>query len=317
MTAVMVTGAAGFIGSHLTERLIRDGYAVTALDACRGDPGAVRARRRLQAVWDHPAFRWVPADVLDADLGALLPGVEAVFHLAGRPGVRESWGAEFPGYARDNLLATQRLAEAAVAAGRPRIIFASTSSVYGTAPMPFVEQGPVLPVSPYGVTKHAAENCLGAYARSFGLPVVVLRYFTVYGPRQRPDMAFSKWFRAVSRGETVTLYGRDSRRDFTYVGDAVDLTVRARTAPPGRTYNVASATPVAIERALGIIGGLCGTEPRIQWGSRPPGDPPATWADISAAAGDLGYQPGVSIEEGLRRQWTWLQGEGTADAGGP
>jgi UDP-glucuronate 4-epimerase len=283
---VLVTGAAGFIGSHLTERLRADGVPVVALDRRRGP---------------HLAPD-VVGDLLRLPLVDLVRSVSCVFHLAGRPGVRDSWGADFASYARNNLLATQRLAEAAVAAGGTRIVFASTSSVYGDAPMPFREDGPTRPISPYGVSKLACEALLRAYARVCGLPVIVLRYFTVYGPRQRPDMAFARWMAAVRRGRPISLYGGGSRRDFTYVGDAVDATVRAGAAPAGRTYNVASGRPVPIEEPLRIIGALAGRQPRVIRLARPAGDPPATWAHMGAAA-ELGYLPRVGLAEGLRAQW--------------
>lgn len=313
MANVLVTGAAGFIGSHLVERLLADGHHVIGLDAQRSPRRSAPLQGNLAAIAGHPQFHRVTADLLEADLGRLLEGVECVFHLAGRPGVRDSWGAEFGDYVRNNVLATQRLAEAAIAGARPRIVFASTSSVYGSAPVPFAPDGPTRPVSPYGVSKLAAEALLGAYAANFDLPVVVLRYFTVYGPRQRPDMAFSKWFAAVSRGLPVTLYGDDSRRDFTYVEDAVDATVRAAGAPPGRTYNVASGVSVEVAEALRLIGEVCGRPPEIVRSPRPAGDPPATWADIAATVADLGYRPSGTLEEGLRRQWQWLLGEADED----
>ena len=309
MARLLVTGAAGFIGSHLVERLVADGHSVTGLDALRR-PGSDRYLRALAAQSD---FRMVVGDIAEVDLSAMLRGIDGVFHLAGRPGVRDSWGSQFPEYVRDNLVSTQRLAEAAVAAGGPRLVFASTSSVYGTAPMPFAERGPTRPVSPYGVSKLSAEVLLGAYAANFGLPVVILRYFTVYGPRQRPDMAFTKWFGAVSRGEEVTLYGPGSRRDFTYVGDAVAATVLAMSAPPGRTYNVASGAPVDVGYAVREIGSLCGRRPSVRLVPRPAGDPPATWADIGAAGRELGYRPRVPLAEGLLRQWEWWVQEKAGD----
>jgi len=310
---VLVTGAAGFIGSHLVERLLADGHRVVGLDAARSKRHPAPPHGNLAAVARHPQFRQVTADLLEADLRRLLEGVECVFHLAGRPGVRDSWGSAFGDYVRNNVLATQRLAEAAVAGARPRIVFASTSSVYGTAPVPFRPDGPTRPVSPYGVTKLAAEALLGAYAANFDLPVVILRYFTVYGPRQRPDMAFAKWFAAANRGLPVTLYGDDSRRDFTYVGDAVEATVRAAAAPPGHTYNVASGLSVDVGLALGLIGEVCGRAPAIVRAPRPAGDPAATWGDIAATVADLGYQPSVTLEQGLRSQWRWLLGEADED----
>jgi len=313
MARVLVTGAAGFIGSHLVERLLGDGHDVTGLDARRGGDGRARAEGNLGALLHHPRFRLSVADLLDADLRRRLEGVETVFHLAGRPGVRESWGSEFPAYVQDNLLATQRLAVAAVAAGGPRLVFASTSSVYGSVPAPFRPDGPTCPVSPYGVTKLAAEALLRAYGDSYGLPVTVLRYFTVYGPRQRRDMAFARWLQAVHRGEAVTVYGEGARRDFTYVADVVEATVRAAAAPPWRTYNVAAGTAVEVEEALRVIGEICGRAPEIRREPRPAGDPSATWADISATAADLGYRPAVGLEEGLRRQWQAVQGEADED----
>jgi len=280
---VVVTGAAGFIGSHLTERLRSDGADVVTVDVRRGAD--------------------VSGDLMRLPLAKLLLGASCVFHLAGRPGVRDSWGPDFSSYVRNNLLVTQRLAEAALEAGKPRIVFASTSSVYGDVPIPFREDGPTRPISPYGVSKLACEALLRAYAANFGLPVVILRYFTVYGPRQRGDMAFARWIAAIRGEQPITRFGGESRRDFTYVADVVDATVRAWTAPAGRTYNIASGRAVALDEAIRILGELAGAPPRVVVAERPAGDPVVTSADIGLAAAELGYAPSVDLATGLRRQW--------------
>ena len=233
---VVVTGAAGFIGSHLAESLVADGHEVAGVD-CFTDyyPRALK-ESNLERLRESPRFHLVEARLQDLDLVPLLDGAEHVYHLAAQAGVRASWGREFALYTDHNVLATQRLLEAALAAGRPAVVYASSSSVYGDAPsLPLREDGPCQPVSPYGVTKLAGEHLAALYHRNHGLPTVSLRFFTVYGPRQRPDMAFHRFLKAARDGAEVPVFG-DGRqtRDFTYVADIVSAVRSAAAFRPAR-----------------------------------------------------------------------------------
>src|SRR5262245_64919423 len=219
----LVTGVAGFIGSHLAERLLRDGVRVTGVDCFTDYYDPAIKRRNLERARSHPEFALVELDLGEADLAAL-PDVQVVYHQAAQPGVRASWGADFAIYTHHNVLATQRLLERYRGSSLERFVYASSSSVYGDAERYPTDEGLLpRPLSPYGVTKLAGEHLALLYARNFGMPVVALRYFTVYGPRQRPDMAFHRFCRALLTGQAITVYG-DGRqsRDFTFVADAVE-----------------------------------------------------------------------------------------------
>ena len=308
---VVVTGAAGFIGSHVAESLLADGHEVTGID-CFTDyyPRPVK-EENLRALRGSPRFRLVEARLQDADLAPLLAGAEHVYHLAAQAGVRASWGREFSHYTEHNVLATQRLLEAAVAAGRPTVVYASSSSVYGDAPsLPFREDGPCQPVSPYGVTKLAAEHLAVLYHRNHRLPTVSLRFFTVYGPRQRPDMAFHRFLRAARDGEPVTVFGDGLQtRDFTYVADIV---AAVRAAPlsgrPGTVYNVGGGERVALNDVLRVVEAVTARPLRIQRQEAQKGDMRDTFADTTAARRDLAFQSTVSLAEGLAREWEWIRG---------
>jgi UDP-glucuronate 4-epimerase len=285
---IVVTGAAGFIGRHLVARLQSEGKAVLGLDR---RPGA-----DLQV------------DLLTADLQPLLDGAEAVVHLAGQPGVRDSW-RRFPDYARGNIEATQRLLEAL--RGRPlqKFLLASTSSVYGAAPMPAREDGPLLPVSPYGATKLAAEGLCDLYGRTTGIPWVALRFFTVYGPGQRSDMAFTRWLTAVLEGRSIPLYGDGSQlRDFTFVDDAVEAICRALFGPAaGCAINVGGGTPVTIRAAIELLQDVTGRPVVIDPGPPALGDMPVTAAHTERLERLLGFMPKTPLADGLARQWAWIQ----------
>jgi UDP-glucuronate 4-epimerase len=296
MARVLVTGAAGFIGSHLVRRLLAEGWEVVGLDR-RPPPAA--------------GLHWLQGDLLELDLAPHLAGVDYVIHLAGRPGVRESW-SDFAEYARGNIEATQRLLEALRGQKVRKLVVASTSSVYGEAPMPAREEGPLLPVSPYGVTKWAAEQLCHLYGRTAHIPWVALRYFTVYGPGQRPDMAFARWTAAALAGRPIEVYGDgEQRRDFTYVDDAVEATIRAALAPvSGVAVNVGGGRPVSIREAIAELERVAGRSIAVE--HRPParGDMRATLADTERLERELGYLPSTPLAEGLRRQWTASGGGG-------
>jgi len=306
----LVTGAAGFIGSHLCERLLAEGHDVVGVDAFVDYyPREVKERNIASARRDA-RFRFVEGSLLGMDLAALLEDARHVYHLAAQAGVRASWGRDFAVYSDNNVLATQRLLEAAVAAGVPRFVFASSSSVYGDAPaLPLREDAACHPVSPYGVTKLAAEHLVQLYGRNHGLPVVSLRYFTVYGPRQRPDMAFHRFLKAARDGASITIYG-DGRqtRDFTFVDDIVLATrAAAETGRPGCVYNVGGGERVTLANVLERISRVTGRALQIAREEAQKGDMRDTHAATEAARRDLDFQPTVPLDEGLAREWAWIR----------
>jgi nucleoside-diphosphate-sugar epimerase len=309
----VVTGAAGFIGSHLADSLLSDGHDVVGVDAFVDFyPRAVK-ERNLARARDHKAFRLFEGTIQDLDLRPVLEGAAQVFHLAAQAGVRSSWGREFALYSDHNVLATQRLLEASVAAGVPRVVYASSSSVYGDSPaLPLREDAPCGPLSPYGVTKLAAEHLGRLYERGYGLPVVSLRYFTVYGPRQRPDMAFHRFLAACRDGRPVSVYGDgEQTRDFTFVDDAVKATRRAgESGRPGCVYNVGGGERVSVNEVLRRIGEVTGRTVEVRREPPQKGDMRDTFADTSAARRDLGFRSTVDLGEGLRKEWEWLRVSG-------
>jgi nucleoside-diphosphate-sugar epimerase len=293
----VVTGAAGFVGSHLAEALLADGHEVRGLDCLTPyyDP---RLKEENAAGLDLERL-----DLAEDDVD--LSGADAVFHLAGQPGVR-SFGAVFPDYLRDNVLATQRVLEAAAAAG-VRVVLASSSSVYGDAErFPTGEDVEPRPVSPYGVTKLACEHLARTYAKSFGLDAVTLRYFTVYGPRQRPDMAFARMIAALGAGRPFELYGDGTRsREFTFVADAVRATTAALGAPSGAVYNVGGGSEASMDEAIQALSRVAGRELEVDRAPAAAGDMRRTAADTSRIRSELGWSPTTGLEDGLRLQWEW------------
>lgn len=304
-----MTGCAGFIGSTLVDALLARGDDVVGVDCFTPyyDPAAKRAN--LAGAAGSARFGLVEADLRDADLAPLVDGVEVVFHQAAQPGVRLSWSDGFGAYTSHNVLATQRLLEAAATAGTPRFVYASSSSVYGQAARyPTTESDLPRPHSPYGVTKLAAEHLCGLYAANWGVPTVSLRYFTVYGPRQRPDMAFHRLLEAGLSGEAFPLFGDGSAvRDFTYVDDAVAANLAAATAPvpPGTVVNVAGGGEIDMASLLDLAGSVLGTPVTVDRRARQPGDVDRTGGSIDRAAELLGWRPQVAIAEGLARQAAW------------
>jgi UDP-glucose 4-epimerase len=307
----VVTGAAGFIGSHVAQSLLADGHEVVGID-CFTDYYAREAKEaNLAELRDHEAFSLVEGRLQEADLAPVLEGAEHVYHLAAQAGVRASWGRDFAHYTDHNVLATQVLLEAARSAGPPVVVYASSSSVYGdAAELPLREDGPCRPVSPYGVTKLAAEHLAVLYHRCYGLPTVSLRYFTVYGPRQRPDMAFHRFFKAAREGEPIHLYGDGGQtRDFTFVSDIVAATrAAAVSGRRGSVYNVGGGERVELNHVLGQIETISGRPLRIQREEAQKGDMRDTFADTTAARRDLGFESRVGLAEGLAREWEWLGG---------
>jgi nucleoside-diphosphate-sugar epimerase len=304
----LVTGVAGFIGSHLAERLLADGHRVIGVD-CFTDYYAREIKEtNLSGLRTSPGFEFIEAD-LRMDLAVLLDGVDYVFHQAAQAGVRASWGASFAVYTDLNILATQRLLEAArQATALKKMVCASSSSVYGDSDaLPLREDSPAWPVSPYGVTKLASEHLARLYATEHGVPTVSLRYFTVYGPRQRPDMAFCKFVRAIYAGEEITQYGDgEQTRDFTYVSDAVQANVLAAAhGAPGSVYNIGGGSRVTLKECLALLERVTGHPVRVRRMDAQQGDMRHTWADTTAARRDLGFEARVSLEEGLRAEAEW------------
>jgi UDP-glucose 4-epimerase len=307
---LLVTGAAGFIGSTLVDRLLRDGHDVRGVDSFTDyyDPGI--KRRNLEAARREPRFEMVEGDLVDLDLGALLRDVDCCFHLAAQAGVRASWGREFRHYIHCNIDATQKLLEAARDARLPKLVYSSSSSVYGNAnQMPMSEDALPSPLSPYGVTKLAAEQLCNLYHFNYGLPVVSLRYFTVYGPRQRPDMAFHKFVRAGLRGEPIEIYGDGHQtRDFTFVDDAVEANLAAmRYAKPWGVFNVGGGANVGLQAVIHLIESALGQPLRAQFRPAVHGDVRDTHADTRRAAFELGWRAAVSVEDGIPAEVAWLR----------
>jgi nucleoside-diphosphate-sugar epimerase len=305
----LVTGVAGFIGSTLAERLCSDGADLIGID-CFTDhyPRAVK-ERNLSALRAHPRFKFVESSIQAADLDSLLADRTHVFHLAAQAGVRHSWGHDFSVYTVNNIEATQILLEACAKRTLERIVYASSSSVYGDhVRLPMREDALPQPVSPYGVTKLAAEQLCYLYHANYGLPTVSVRYFTVYGPRQRPDMGFHRFLRATLRGEPITVYGDgEQTRDFTFVADAVTATIAAATrGVPGRVYNIGGGSRVTINEVFEMIGRVSGRRPLITADSAQKGDMRHTYADTWLARTDLGFVPAVTLEDGLAAEYKWL-----------
>lgn len=307
---VLVTGAAGFIGSHLTAALLARGARVTGLD-CFTDYYPRRIKDANLAVnAEHPNFTFVEAAIADADLPALLDGVTHVFHLAAQAGVRKSWGRDFQIYTVNNIDASQILLEACV--GRPieKFVYASSSSVYGDAvAIPMTETALPQPVSPYGVTKLAAEQLCHLYTVNHGLPTASMRYFTVFGPRQRPDMGFHRFIRAALLDQPITLYGDgEQTRDFTFVADAVAATMAAGGhGSPGAVYNIGGGSRVSINEVLALIGRLTGKRLDIRREAAQKGDMRDTFADTTRAQTELGWAPKTSLADGIEAEVRWLK----------
>jgi UDP-glucuronate 4-epimerase len=297
----VVTGAAGFIGSHLAEALLAAGHDVAAVDSFNDyyDPALKEENAR--------ALDIVRADLAEDALEDLFEGAHGVFHLAGQPGVRASFGAGFADYLSRNVLASQRVFETAAALGQ-RVVFASSSSVYGDAErLPTPEETELRPISPYGITKAACEQLARAYTQRDALDAVVLRYFNVYGPRQRPDTAFARIVKALAEGSAFELYGDGSiSRGFTYVDDVVAATVAAmKRGRPGSVLNIGGGAEVAMREAIGLLERISGRRLAVVNRPEAAGDPRRTSADTTRAREELGWRPRVPLEEGLRAQWEW------------
>ncbi len=306
----VVTGCAGFVGSHISEALIAQGHQVVGIDCFTDYYPRVSKLANLAALRESPNFTLIEADLLEYDLHNLLDGVDCVYHQAAQAGVRASWGQSFRIYTENNVLATQRLLEAAKDAHLQRFIYASSSSIYGDArQLPVTEETIPQPISPYGVSKLAAEHLCRLYWVNYGVPTISLRYFTVYGPRQRPDMAFHKFIRALLTDKEITLYGDgDQTRDFTFIQDAVAANLACLTAENavGQVFNIGGGSRVSVNHVLDLLGRLSGREVKVLRMENQKGDVRDTFADTTRAREILNFCPSVTVEEGLRQELQWL-----------
>jgi nucleoside-diphosphate-sugar epimerase len=310
LSRYLVTGCAGFLGSHVVEALLHRGHEVLGVDAFTDYYERAVKESNIESAQKESAFSIVEADLAGDSVAPLFSDIDGLFHLAAQPGVRGSWGETFSVYLRDNILATQRLFEAAARSG-VRIVLASTSSVYGNAESyPTHEEMLPRPVSPYGVTKLACESLARTYAECFGLEAIVLRYFTVYGPRQRPDMAFARIISALLGEKPFHVYGTgEQSRDFTYVADAVEATVVAMEGGyPGRIYNVGGGSETTLRDVIALFERLAGTHLDIHYEPTAVGDVRRTAADTTLIRSELHWRPQTALADGLERQLAAARG---------
>lgn len=306
----LVTGGAGFIGSHLSELLLSRGATVRAIDAFTDFYPRPLKERNLENLRGRDGYEFIEDDLRTVDMNRLLDGITHVFHLAAQAGVRRSWGSEFGVYTGLNIDSTQCLLEACAKRPIERLVYASSSSVYGDdVDIPMKEDALPQPVSPYGVTKLAAEQLCYLYHANFGVPTVSLRYFTVYGPRQRPDMGFNRFFSAILRDQPLIQFGDGLQtRDFTFVADAARATADAAVrGVPGRVYNIGGGARVSLKEVFDMLGRVSGRQVKIDQQGPQAGDMRDTYADTTRAKADLGFAPTVTLEEGLGHMWRWME----------
>jgi len=306
----LVTGAAGFIGSHLCRRLLRNGAHVCGVDSFTDFYPKWIKELNLRPLLLHNNFEFIPDDILRLNLKKVLERIDMVFHLAAQPGVRASWGKNFSIYTKNNIAATQRLLEAAKSVPIKRFIYASSSSVYGLCPqLPMEETSALKPFSPYGVTKLAAENLCFLYYKNYGAPCISLRFFTVYGPGQRPDMAFHKFFKSIAQDKEITIYGDGQQtRDFTYIDDIIEANISSiECGKVGEAYNVGGGSRKKLADLIPIMAKICQKKIQVKHQEGQKGDVRHTFADIAKAKKDLNYSPQTSLEDGLGKEWEWIQ----------
>ncbi len=306
----LVTGCAGFIGSWLAERLLELGHRVVGID-CFLDYYPMKIKERnLNGLRNNKNFHFIPYSLLNLDLVEILKDVNYVFHQAAQAGVRHSWGRNFEVYTDNNVLATQRLLEACRKSDVRKVIYASSSSVYGdTDSLPMKESDLPRPVSPYGVSKLAGEHLCHLYYKNYGINSISLRYFTIYGPRQRPDMAFNRFIDAILNGREIVVYGNgDQTRDFTYISDAIEANILAmRSKKKEGVYNIAGGSRTTLNASIRVLEEIIGRKAIIRNIEAQKGDVKHTYADTRRATKDLGYKPRISLRKGLEKEVEWLE----------
>ena len=306
----LVTGAAGFIGSHLSKRLLEDGYRVIGIDSFIDFYPRWIKEKNLNSLIRNPHFEFIEADINRFDLPLLIRNIDCIFHLAAQAGVRSSWGKNFSQYIQSNIESTQKLLEAAKMENVKKFIYASSSSVYGLCQqLPMTENSPLLPYSPYGVTKLAGENLVSLYFNNFGVPCISLRYFTVYGPGQRPDMAFHKFFKSIMGEKKISIYGNGTQtRDFTYIDDITNAHILVlKKGKEGEIYNVGGGTRIQLQEVISLIKDITGDRVKVECLDPQKGDVLHTFANIDKARIELGYSPQTTLEYGLKKEWEWLR----------
>ncbi|MCQ5364058.1 NAD-dependent epimerase/dehydratase family protein [Anoxybacillus salavatliensis] len=306
---ILVTGAAGFIGSHVCEALLPH-HHVIGIDSLIGPTPKAMKQKTVETLNTYDRFTWIEGDLLSLPLDDIVQQVDVIYHFAGMPGVRTSWGTSFDLYTTNNILATQRLLEACKQHRPKQFIYTSTSSVYGETNGRVHENTPPAPLSPYGMTKLAGEHLCRIYESSFHVPITVLRYFTVYGPRQRPDMAFHRFIRQMLFDEPITIFGDGTQtRDFTYISDCVNgtLAVLGNEKAIGETFNIGGKERASVNDVIAMLETLIGKQAKKQYVNQAIGEPKHTWADISKAENMLAYAPNVPLQEGLRREVEYIR----------
>lgn len=306
----LVTGAAGFIGSHLCRRLLKEKISVVGIDSFTDFYPAWIKEKNILPLLKEEKFEFIAKDINELNLKELLENTDYVFHLAAQAGVRTSWDQNFPVYIKNNIEATQKILEVSKDCHLKKLIYASSSSVYGFCPeLPMSETSPLHPYSPYGVTKLAAEQLCFLYHKNYGVPSISLRLFTVYGPGQRPDMAFHEFFKAIAKNKKITVYGDGKQtRDFTFIDDVIDAHIASlEKGKVGETYNVGGGVRKKLEDVFPTIEDICQRKIEIKKEKRQKGDVPHTFSDIDKARKDLNYSPQTTLDYGLKEEWQWIQ----------